>query len=155
MNFEQLINGFNKKKYTSVTAEYKRTVHASHSETILHSPSKVWDVLIQDISNNRNIFKGMVIYNYKNKAFIFNYKDQILLSVIFQQKNKNGEKEFIIYEYKLKKLPNGFTRLKYTQTLKREKTITGLNGMLGLIKYKRQIKHKAVNIFENIRKKIK
>lgn len=150
MNFkslDELMEEYNKKVYTSTAAEYKRVVSKSVAETIYKPIDVLWKEMMTRIfkSEADNVFMGQKITIEGQSAWVKEIEDKKVISIIFF-----ANEQFISQEYRFKSLKNGHTKLTYTQSVKKTRTTTGLNGQLGSIMYRWNVKKRALDIFRSL-----
>lgn len=149
-SLEDLMVAYDKKIYTSTTAEYKRSVGKSVSETIFKPLDTLWNEMMTRVfkEDANTVFVGQKVTIDGQHAWVKEYEEKKVVSLIFYTKE-----QFVIQEYKFKALKNGHTKLTYSQSIKKTRTTTGLNGQLGSIMYKWNVKKRAIEIFRSLQPK--
>lgn len=142
-NLEELMEDFNGKVYTSATADHKRDIKKEVDTEVFAPIDKVYDKVIELTTHESfdNLFEGMPIKFNKVNAFIYKLERNRVISFIFKH-----DKDFFVYSYEFKQRKNGHTRFTYIEVSRLTRTIVGLNGTLGSMKYKKEVKNKGMAV---------
>ena len=159
-SYEKFMEAYDKKIYTSMTAEYKRILSAVYKFKLIgYDINKIFLFLMNkfikenDASVKKDI-KFMVVgesFGGKNKFFAHKYideKDKKEFAYIYKNKE-----DFYIIEVRLKQINKDLIGIKIIRTVKLNKTRVGLNGQLGFIKYKKDHKKAYSALEEHMKKK--
>lgn len=147
-NLEEIKKAMEEKMYVSVTAENKRGIEVEVKQDVFAPIDKTFDTIIALTTKSKfeDLFVGKEINSGGQKSFINElYKDEksYEISFVFHK-----DETFYIHKYVLRKLKNGHTRVAYSEYNKLNHTIVGLNGQLGTMKFRKQVKERARNILK-------
>ena len=144
LKYDKFIERMNIPNYTSKTAEYRRNIHKTVKDEILCPVDKVFALILKSVLKDTDkqdysyFLKGG---NFLTQKGIVAYVDSFILNKEFKYITLISG-TYYIYSFKLKKIRFDFTKIIFTQSLKRPTTIAGFNGRLGSIKYKHEAKKK-------------
>lgn len=154
MTYQEYKEDYDKKYYTSMTAEYKRNSMAKYSfklptdrlkevyEYVFHLFLK--ENKVDDIATSE-MFIGMNIGTDKQPVFI----EKLVNGEIFAFSFKRG-KDFYDVEVSMK-LSHGLVKCTVSRSVKRRETITGMNGTLAGMKFRSQHKKQGYALEKGIR----
>ena len=156
LKYEKFIEKMNTPNYVSQTAEYKRNIHKTVKEEIFNSTDKVFALILKSIlkdTDKENYSYFLKGGSFLTKKGVLAYVDSFILNKEFKYITLI-DKTYYSFSFKLKKTKFDFTKITFTQSLKRPTTIVGFNGRLGSIKYKWQAKKNGLHMIQFLKNKL-
>jgi len=145
--FDDFNKKFHEVRYTSMISEYKRSSFIIKRINLLMSIDETFNFILKFLKSQigltkDDLFEGSYSTTEAGNVYVTKYINLDDKKVIEINKpisvQGTHHLDYIITRFDVKALSNGFSTLKYRYTYKRFDTITGFNGHLGKIKFKRK-----------------
>ena len=159
--YKAFMKEFEAKKYVSATSEFKRTTHQKVERNINVKEDVLFAEIMRNIlkgSNMKstdldNFFEGDLIKTKEGEAFIKEYKKNEIITYISKGKNDKGV-TFNTTGYKITPTKRDYSILKFSFASKLPGTVTGMNGLLGNLKFKKETKKHGNAVIDFLKKKL-